>query len=89
MLSLYNSAAVLTTCSTLPRSLHILDPHGDFALSIMVEAATRGVLYKKAALKTFTIFTGKNLCWGLLLIKLKALRYAILLKRDPSAGVFL
>ena len=31
------------------------------------EAATRGLLYKKAFLKNFAIFTGKQLCWGLCL----------------------
>ena len=32
------------------------------------------VLYKKAVLKNFAIFTGKHLCWSLFLIKLQALR---------------
>ena len=28
-----------------------------------------GVLFKKAVLKNFVIFTGKDLCWSLFLIK--------------------
>ena len=30
-----------------------------------LEAATGGVLYKKAVLKNFAIFTVKQLCWNL------------------------
>ena len=45
------------------------------------EAATGGVL-QKAALKNFAIFTGKQLRWSLLLIKLKRL------KRDSNTGIF-
>ena len=48
------------------------------------EAATRGVLYKKGVFKNFWIFTGKHLCWSLLLIKLQALRPAAVLKRDST-----
>ena len=33
------------------------------------------VFYKKAALKNFSIFTGKRLCWSLFLIKLQVLAY--------------
>ena len=43
-----------------------------------LEVATGGVL-KKAVLKNFAIFSGKQLCWGLFLI----------LKRDSNTGVFL
>ena len=46
------------------------------------------MFYKKAVLKNFPIFTGKQLSWSLLLIKLQARRPAIVLKRDPNAGVF-
>ena len=45
-----------------------------------VEAATGGVLQKKAALKNFAIFTRKHLCWSLFVIKLQARRPATLLK---------
>ena len=44
---------------------------------------------KKDVLKNFVIFTGKNLCWSLLLIKLLALKPATLLKSDFNTGVFL
>ena len=40
-------------------------------------------------LKNFAIFTGKQLCWSLFLIKLQAFRLATLLKRDSNTGVFL
>ena len=46
------------------------------------------MFYKKAVLKNFAIFTGKQLSWSRLLIKLEARRPAIVLKRDPNAGVF-
>ena len=32
------------------------------------------MFYKKAVLKNFAIFPGKNLCWGVFLIKLQAFR---------------
>ena len=38
-----------------------------------LEAATGGVLRKKL-FKNFSIFTGKQLCWRLFLIKLQAFR---------------
>ena len=47
------------------------------------------MFYKKAVLKNFAIFTGKQLCWSLFLIKLQAFRLATLLKRDSNTGVFL
>ena len=37
--------------------------------------------YTKDALKNFVIFTGKQLCWSLILTKLQACRPAILLKK--------
>ena len=40
-------------------------------------------------LKNFAIFTGKHLCWNLLLIKSQGWRPATLLKRDSNTGVFL
>ena len=44
------------------------------------------VLCKKGILKNFAIFTGKQLCWSLFLIKLQALRPATLLnKRLPHS----
>ena len=42
------------------------------------------VFYKIGALKNFEIFTGKHLCWSLILIKLQAIR-----PKDLNTGVFL
>ena len=42
------------------------------------------MFYKKAALKNFVIFTGKNLCWSHFLIKLQASRPETLLKKDSN-----
>ena len=39
---------------------------------------------KKAVLKNFAIFTGKDLCWNLSFIRLQAFRPATLLKRDSN-----
>ena len=39
---------------------------------------------EKAVLKNFTIFTGKHLCWSLLLRHLRASRPATFLKRDSD-----
>ena len=48
------------------------------------------MIYKKAALKNFAIFTGKHLCWSFFIIKLQAFSTTILLERDSNtAGVFL
>ena len=47
------------------------------------------VFCKKAALKTFTIFTGKSLCWSLFLIKLQVFGSVILLRRDSNTDAFL
>ena len=46
------------------------------------------VFYREAVLQNFAIFTGKYLCWSLLLIKLQFSRPATLLKRN-SNSVFL
>ena len=42
-----------------------------------------------AALKNFTIFTGKHMCWFPVLIDLQASRPATSLKRDSNTGAFL
>ena len=47
------------------------------------------MFYKKAVLDNFAIFTGKQLCWSLFLIKLQAFKLATLLKRDSNTGAFL
>ena len=44
---------------------------------------------KRAVFKNFAIFTGKHLCQSLSLIKLLALRQAILLKKNTPTQVFL
>ena len=44
---------------------------------------------KKAVLKNYAIFTGKHLCWCLVLIKLQAFNPTTLLKRGSNTGVFL
>ena len=44
---------------------------------------------KFGVLKNFANFTGKQQCWNLFSIKLKALRPATLLTRDSNTGVFL
>ena len=54
-----------------------------------LEAATGGVLLQKAVLKSFAIFTGKQLCWSLFLIKLQAFSPASLLQRDSAQVVSL
>ena len=48
----------------------------------------RRCFVKKGALKNFSNFTGKCLCWNLFLIKLQASWPATLLKRDSNASFF-
>ena len=40
--------------------------------------------YKKAALKNFSIFTGKHLCWSLFFIKLQTLGLQLYQKGSPT-----
>ena len=47
------------------------------------------MFFEIVALKIFASFTGKHLCWSLLLIKLQPLSPATLLRRDSNTGVFL
>ena len=49
----------------------------------------QGVLFIKCALKDFGRSSKRNLFWSLFLLKLQALRFATLLKRDYSTDVFL
>ena len=51
------------------------------SLGLISRSSRWQMFFKIGALKIFTISTGKNLCWSLLLIKLKAFRTATLLKR--------
>ena len=46
------------------------------------------VIYKKAVLKNFAIFTAKDLCWSLFLIKLHTFRLSTLLKRVSKTWCF-
>ena len=55
-----------------------------FKISIPFSEAATG---NKGVLENFAIYTGKQLCWSLFLINLKALRYATLLKKDPKTDV--
>ena len=45
-------------------------------------------LYKKAVLQNFAIFTGKHLCWCLILIKFQAFRYFEKHLRTVASVVF-
>ena len=54
-----------------------------------LEAATRGVLYKKAVLRKLAICTGKHLCWSLFSVSLQGRRPATLLKRNSNTVTFL
>ena len=44
---------------------------------------------KIVVLKNFANFTGKHLCWSLLLLKLQTFGAASLFKRDTKTGIFL
>ena len=46
------------------------------------------VFYKTDFLKSFSKFTGKQLCWNLFLIKLYSSSPATLFKRDSNICVF-
>ena len=46
------------------------------------------IFFKIGVLKNFTIFTGKQLCWSLFLVKLQGWRPMTLLKRDSNTDVF-
>ena len=52
-----------------------------FNVPFLVEKQLSEVFYKINVFKNFAKFTGKQLCWSLFLIKLKAWRPASLLKR--------
>ena len=51
--------------------------------------SSRSMFFRIGVLKNFAMFTGKNLCWSLFLIKLQAWKPAILFKRDSKIGIFL
>ena len=55
----------------------------------MISRSSRShMFFKIDVLKNFTMFAGKHLPWSLFLVKLQALRYATLLKRDSNTDVF-
>ena len=60
-----------------------------FQLFSLARSSHRSCSVKKSILKNFSNFSGKHLCWSLVLIKLQAFRPATLLKRDSNTGVIL
>ena len=44
------------------------------------------MFFEISSLKSFAIFTGKHLGWGLFLMKLQAFRPATFLKSDSNTG---
>ena len=46
-------------------------------------------MFYKVVLKNFAIFTRKQLCWSLFLIRLQDFKPATLLQRDSNTGAFL
>ena len=68
--------------------------HYFFLLSNYIRSSRRCILLRCSVKKkwysyNFANFTGKHLRWSLSLIKMKALRPAILLKRDPNTEVLI
>ena len=55
---------------------------------IIIRSSRLQKFLKIGVLKNFANFTGKNLCWGLFLIKLLAFKPATLLKRNSKTDVF-
>ena len=62
---------------------------GIFLSALYQQHSCSQMFFKTGVPKRFAIFTGKHLCWCLLLIKLQVRRLAILLKRDFNTGAFL
>ena len=58
-------------------------------LWLEVQSSRSQMFFKINLLKNFAIFTRKNLCWSLFLIKLQTSRPVTLLKSNSSTGVFL
>ena len=59
-----------------------------FLLPFVYRGISWQAIFKIGALKNFAAFTGKHLCWSLILVKLLAWFGATLLKRDSHTGVF-
>ena len=62
------------TVFILSRLWHLKQINDAQLLSVLIQKQPLEMFYKKAALNNFVIFTGKHLCWSLLLIKLQAWR---------------
>ena len=54
-----------------------------------LKSSLRNSSVKKGVLRNFAHFTGKHLCWSIILIELQAFRPTALLKRDSNTDVFL
>ena len=73
----------------------IADIHTGFCSKLLwkhelnVRSSHRNSSVKKGILRNFTSFTGKHLCWSLILIELPTFRSGALLKRDSNTDVFL
>ena len=61
----------------------------DIKKYIKGRSSSSQMFFKTSVIIFFAIFTGKNLCWSLFLIKLQAFMHATLLKRDSNTGVLL
>ena len=59
-----------------------------FLLPSVYRGISWQVIFKIGVLKNFAAFTGKHLCWSLILVKLLAWFGATLLERDSHTGVF-
>ena len=57
--------------------MHLLEEDDD-----IVKSSRSQMFLKIGVFKNFAIFTGKQLCWSLFLIKLLGFRPATLFKRD-------
>ena len=62
--------------------------HGRETSHKLTQKQSPEVFFTKAVLKTFTIFTGKHLCWIFFLIKLQA-KACWFIKNESITGVFL
>ena len=71
------------------QSLLLLNSSKKVLYKKLVRSSHRRYSLKKGVLKNSSNFTGKHLCWSLVLIKLQAFRYAASLKSDSNTGVFL
>ena len=59
-----------------------------FQIGKSAESEDSQMFFKISVLKNFSMFTGKNLFWSLLLLKFEAFSPAIFLIRDSNTVVF-